>query len=340
MRPPPVLRERHESAKSYSDQISLESVLTLQIQKSRKIITYMIVLSNALTMNNLMNHSDLYTSRSLSLVRLTEQANQFFLANRLLLQQHIIPATIIMEEVDAKNLLQQQLKVLRDQQLLLLPQNNMYSSVRVEQHAGTIRSNILRQQQTRRTRMLADTDYSFLLGGDHHITTASAIPPLFLPLRKKRCPGKVQEDANTAYYRGCKSLPPGDNVTEGGGEEEGIEEYTLKQIAGQLSVESFPFKIFRLIEEAEKEGHNDIISFLPNGRSFVIHKPNKFLELMPKYFTTSRMASFQRQLNLCKFLVLAALSSLSLYASNRKHTNEQNLSLLRSRWFQANHRGS
>jgi len=212
-----------------------------------------------------------------------------------------------MEEVDAKKLLQQQLKVLRDQQLLLWPQNNMYSSVRVEQHAGTVTSNILWQQQTRRTRMLADSDYSFWPGGDQHTTTASAIPPLFLPLCKKKCPGKVQEDANNAYYRGCKSLPPPDNFTsmKGGDEEEGIEEYSLKQIAGQSSVESFPSKIFRLIEEAEQEGHDDIISFLPNGRSFVIHKPSKFLELMPKYFTTSRMASFQRQLNLCKLLVLA-----------------------------------
>ena len=66
--------------------------------------------------------------------------------------------------------------------------------------------------------------------------------------------------------------------------------------------ENFPVKLYRMIEEAEKEGKDDIISFLSHGRAFAIHKPRQFVsEIMPKYFTTTRMSSFQRQLNLYGF---------------------------------------
>lgn len=66
--------------------------------------------------------------------------------------------------------------------------------------------------------------------------------------------------------------------------------------------ESFPHKLYRMLFEAEKDGHDGIVSFLPSGRGFTIHKPKDFVEkLMPKYFTTRRIASFQRQLNLYGF---------------------------------------
>jgi hypothetical protein len=66
--------------------------------------------------------------------------------------------------------------------------------------------------------------------------------------------------------------------------------------------ENFSLKLYRMLEEAETEGDDEIVSFLPDGRSFAIHKPKQFeSEIMPKYFTTSRMSSFQRQLNLYGF---------------------------------------
>jgi len=66
--------------------------------------------------------------------------------------------------------------------------------------------------------------------------------------------------------------------------------------------ETFPQKLYRMIEEAESEGLNDVISFSPHGRVFAIHKPRQFItEFMPRYFSTSRMSSFQRQLNLYGF---------------------------------------
>lgn len=66
--------------------------------------------------------------------------------------------------------------------------------------------------------------------------------------------------------------------------------------------EPFPLKLYRILYEAKKNKDDDIISFCPGGHSFMIHSVEKFVkEIMPKYFTSTRMASFQRQLNLYGF---------------------------------------
>jgi hypothetical protein len=60
------------------------------------------------------------------------------------------------------------------------------------------------------------------------------------------------------------------------------------------SADTFPFKLYRMLEEAETDGRQAIVSFNEKGRCFIIHKPKEFVdEIMPKYFTTSRMSSFQ-----------------------------------------------
>ena len=64
------------------------------------------------------------------------------------------------------------------------------------------------------------------------------------------------------------------------------------------AVDSFPFKVYRLLAYAEKAGKTHIISFCPNGKTFKIHEPRDFEnEIMPLFFNTNRVASFQRQLN-------------------------------------------
>lgn len=68
------------------------------------------------------------------------------------------------------------------------------------------------------------------------------------------------------------------------------------------SSDTFPFKLYRMLAEAEEENNEDIVSFDAKGKCFMIHKPREFVtDIMPKYFTTSRMSSFQRQLNLYGF---------------------------------------
>lgn len=65
---------------------------------------------------------------------------------------------------------------------------------------------------------------------------------------------------------------------------------------------SFPTKLFKLLESASDEGFEDVISFLPHGKGFMIHKPERFSEeILPKCFKTGRLSSFHRQLNLYGF---------------------------------------
>jgi len=64
----------------------------------------------------------------------------------------------------------------------------------------------------------------------------------------------------------------------------------------------FPDKLYQLIDEAQAEGKSDIISFFSHGRAFVIHDPTRFSEeIMPRFFNQTKLASFQRQLNLYGF---------------------------------------
>lgn len=98
--------------------------------------------------------------------------------------------------------------------------------------------------------------------------------------------------------------PPSDDEEEGGpgGEGQGTEGGNHPRNSKGASVETFPQKLYRMIEEADKEESQEVVSFFPHGRAFSIHKPRKFIaDFMPRYFSTSRMSSFQRQLNLYGF---------------------------------------
>lgn len=65
--------------------------------------------------------------------------------------------------------------------------------------------------------------------------------------------------------------------------------------------EQFPEKVFRILAELEREGRDDIVSFVRQGTAFQIHKPSEFeTQILPLYFRQGSIASFRRQLNLCK----------------------------------------
>ena len=64
----------------------------------------------------------------------------------------------------------------------------------------------------------------------------------------------------------------------------------------------FPVKLHSMLDAIERDGYASIVSWQPHGRCFVVHKPKEFVDhIMPKYFKQSKMASFQRQLNLYGF---------------------------------------
>jgi hypothetical protein len=59
---------------------------------------------------------------------------------------------------------------------------------------------------------------------------------------------------------------------------------------------SFPLKLYALLENAEKDGDQDIVSWFEDGQAFRIHNRDAFCEkIMKLYFKQSKFASFTRQ---------------------------------------------
>ena len=99
------------------------------------------------------------------------------------------------------------------------------------------------------------------------------------------------------------------NKSAGSGAEDSSSSTIVAVVEDRASTESFPHKLYRMLFEAEKEGQDSIVSFLPSGRGFIIHKPKEFAAMiMPRYFTTRRVASFQRQVREVKFFCCQRLA--------------------------------
>lgn len=76
----------------------------------------------------------------------------------------------------------------------------------------------------------------------------------------------------------------------------------VKRRRGGVSV-AFPMKLHAMLDKIDNDGLAHIISWQPHGRCFLVHKPKEFVEnVLQQYFKQSKMTSFQRQLNLCKYL--------------------------------------
>jgi hypothetical protein len=64
----------------------------------------------------------------------------------------------------------------------------------------------------------------------------------------------------------------------------------------------FPAKLFRMLEDAERDGNNHIVSWILGGTAFQVHDTSLFFtHIMPNYFDMSKYASFRRQISLYGF---------------------------------------
>jgi len=80
------------------------------------------------------------------------------------------------------------------------------------------------------------------------------------------------------------------------------EDSALSRTRGGVS-EPFPEKLHRMLQEIEKDGISDVVSFFSHGRAFGVHDMERFVaDVMPKYFKQSKWNSFARQLNLYGFI--------------------------------------
>ena len=76
---------------------------------------------------------------------------------------------------------------------------------------------------------------------------------------------------------------------------------TLKKAKGRYQ-ETFPIKLFKILENSDRGGYSSIISWLPHGRAFMIHDEALFKELiMGNYFHQTTYDSFKRQLYIYGF---------------------------------------
>ena len=80
----------------------------------------------------------------------------------------------------------------------------------------------------------------------------------------------------------------------------------LIRLKGGQSTAAFPVKLYEMLVQVDKEGLSHIISWQPHGRCFVVHSANAFKKLVHRFFKQSKIASFQRQLNLYGFQRLTA----------------------------------
>ena len=75
-----------------------------------------------------------------------------------------------------------------------------------------------------------------------------------------------------------------------------------KELDNCVKKEKFPKVLYQLLEDATNNSDEDIVCFLPHGRSFIVKDIGKFETIvMPKYFKMSVWKSFRRQLNLYDF---------------------------------------
>lgn len=64
----------------------------------------------------------------------------------------------------------------------------------------------------------------------------------------------------------------------------------------------FPCKVYEMLEDADDQGFQDVVSWNKEGNGFMVHNKDRFtLEIVPKYYNQTRYKSFQRQLSLYGF---------------------------------------
>ena len=80
------------------------------------------------------------------------------------------------------------------------------------------------------------------------------------------------------------------------------EKPTHQAIERESYCAQFPMKLYKMLEDAEKFNFSSAISWMDDGKAFVIIDKNRLEnEIMPKYFSSGKWKSFQRSLNMWGF---------------------------------------
>ena len=67
----------------------------------------------------------------------------------------------------------------------------------------------------------------------------------------------------------------------------------------------FPWKLYHMLEDVERRGMNDIVSWESGGRCFKVHQKQRFEhEIIPHYFNQTKYKSFLRQVRVVYVVAL------------------------------------
>jgi HSF-type DNA-binding len=124
-----------------------------------------------------------------------------------------------------------------------------------------------------------------------------------------KTPKHEEKTAPTSSSRSTKVRIPHDRIKVQHNYHDHSQDPTPRPVAAVSTAQSksgsassaFPNKLYDMLMRAEEDGIAHIISFAPHGRAIQIHDSKALVSLLPKYFTLSKIASFQRQLNLYGF---------------------------------------
>lgn len=85
--------------------------------------------------------------------------------------------------------------------------------------------------------------------------------------------------------------------------DDGFETRDEAQEGGMKSL--FPYTLYTLLEDAERDGYESIVSWRPSGEAFKVIKRDEFMQqVVPRYFKQTKYKSFIRQLNTWGFSCL------------------------------------
>jgi HSF-type DNA-binding len=63
----------------------------------------------------------------------------------------------------------------------------------------------------------------------------------------------------------------------------------------------FPGKLYDMLDSAEENGFESVVSWIRDGRAFMVHDPEKLVDVLPMFFGQTKYRSFRRQLNMWHF---------------------------------------
>lgn len=92
------------------------------------------------------------------------------------------------------------------------------------------------------------------------------------------------------------------SVQLSGGDIDDSSNKTLLSEVTSSGIPAFPWRLHDLLDDAEANDYEHIVSWQNGGQGFKVHDPKVFAQsIMPKYFNQTQYKSFQRQLNIYGF---------------------------------------